>query len=114
MSVSGYLIGSQEAGRKHLPPAAELQWCQFYFAADRGRDGYAQNTHDLAKLIWKLASPKWQFDDARFNRSAAALDNPDQVAIAIHNYRWCLGLADGETKYAALEQRLAQLPRPSP
>lgn len=111
VSVSGYLIGSQEAGRKPLPPAAELQWWyQFYFATERGHDGYAQYTHDFAKLIWKLASPKWQFDDATFNRSAAALDNPDQVAIAIHNYRWRLGLAEGEPKYAALEQRLAQLP----
>ncbi len=111
VSVSGYLISSQEAGRKPLPPSAELQWWyQYYFATDRGRDGYAQYTHDFARQIWQLASPQWKFDDATFARSAAALDNPDQVAITIHNYRWRLGLAQGEPKYAALEQRLAQLP----
>jgi pimeloyl-ACP methyl ester carboxylesterase len=111
VSVSGYLIGSQDAGRKPLPPTAELPWWyQFYFATDRGRDGYAQYTHDFARQIWQLASPQWKFDDATFARSAAALDNPDQVAITIHNYRWRLGLAAGEPKYAALEQRLAQLP----
>ncbi|HYG06634.1 MAG TPA: alpha/beta hydrolase [Stenotrophomonas sp.] len=111
VSVSGYLIGSQEAGRKPLPPQAELQWWyQFYFATDRGRDGYAQYTHDFARQIWQLASPQWKFDDATFARSAAALDNPDQVAIVVHNYRWRLGLAEGEPKYAALEQQLAQAP----
>lgn len=111
VSVSGYLIGSQEAGRKALPPAAELQWWyQFYFATDRGRDGYAQYTHDFARQIWQLASPQWHFDDATFARSAASLDNPDQVAIVVHNYRWRLGLAEGEPKYAALEQQLAQSP----
>jgi pimeloyl-ACP methyl ester carboxylesterase len=111
VSVSGYLIGSQEAGRKPLPPAAELQWWyQFYFATDRGQQGYAQYTHDFSRQIWQLASPQWKFDDATFARSAAALDNPDHVAIVIHNYRWRLGLAEGEPKYAALEQRLAQGP----
>jgi pimeloyl-ACP methyl ester carboxylesterase len=111
VSVSGYLIGSQEAGKKPLPPAAELQWWyQFYLATDRGRAGYAQYTHDFAKQIWHLASPQWKFDDATFDRSAAALDNPDHVAIVVHNYRWRLGLADGEPRYAALEQRLAQGP----
>ncbi|MCQ4167490.1 alpha/beta fold hydrolase [Tahibacter harae] len=111
VSVSGYLIGSQEANRKPLPPAAELQWWyQFYFATERGQAGYAQYTHDFARTIWQLASPQWKFDDASFERSAAALDNPDHVAIVIHNYRWRLGLADGEPKYAALEQRLAAAP----
>jgi pimeloyl-ACP methyl ester carboxylesterase len=111
VTVSGYLIGSQEAGKSPLPPKAELQWWyQFYFATERGRIGYEKNRHDFAKLIWQLASPKWQFDDATFNRSAAALDNPDQVAIAVHNYRWRLGLANGETTYDALEKRLAQAP----
>jgi len=111
VSVSGYLIGSQAAGRQPLPPQAELQWWyQFYFATDRGRDGYAKYTHDFAKQIWQLASPRWNFDDATFARSAAALDNPDHVAIVVHNYRWRLGLAEGEPKYAALEQRLAQAP----
>ncbi len=111
VSVSGYLIGSQEAGRQPLPPQAELQWWyQFYFATDRGRDGYAKYTHEFAKQIWQLASPQWQFDDATFARSAASLDNPDQVAIVVHNYRWRLGLAAGEPKYAALEAKLAQLP----
>lgn len=112
VSVSGYLIGSQEAGKQPLPPKAELQWWyQFYFATERGRAGYQANTHDFAKLIWQLASPQWKFDDATFERSAASLDNPDQVALAIHNYRWRLGLAQGEAKYAALETRLAALPQ---
>jgi pimeloyl-ACP methyl ester carboxylesterase len=111
VSVSGYLIGSQEANRKPLPPSAELQWWyQYYFATDRGQAGYAQYTHDFARLIWRLASPQWKFDNATFERSAAALDNPDHVAITVHNYRWRLGLADGEPKYAALERRLAQAP----
>ncbi|MBS7455780.1 alpha/beta fold hydrolase [Coralloluteibacterium stylophorae] len=111
VSVSGYLIGSQAAGRRPLPPAAELQWWyQYYFATDRGRDGYARYTHDFARQIWQLASPRWAFDDATFARSAAALENPDHVAVVVHNYRWRLGLADGEAKYAALEARLAQAP----
>jgi pimeloyl-ACP methyl ester carboxylesterase len=111
VSVSGYLIGSQESGKQPLPPKAEYQWWyQFYFATERGRAGYQQYTHDFAKLIWQLASPQWHFDDATFARSAAALDNPDQVAIAIHNYRWRLGLAEGEPRYARLEQQLATFP----
>ncbi len=111
VSVSGYLIGSQESGRQPLPPKAELPWWyQYYFATDRGRDGYDKYRHDFARLIWQLASPKWHFDDATFERSAAALDNPDQVAIVIHNYRWRLGLARGEAKYAALEKKLATFP----
>ena len=111
VAVSGYLISSQEAGRKPLPPQAELQWWyQYYFATDRGRAGYTQYTHDFARQIWQLASPRWKFDDATFARSAAALDNPDHVAIVVHNYRWRLGLAEGEPKYAALEQQLAQAP----
>ncbi|MEO7917349.1 MAG: alpha/beta hydrolase, partial [Dokdonella sp.] len=111
VSVSGYLIGSQQAGKAPLSPAAELQWWyQFYFATERGKAGYDMYRHDFAKLIWKLASPKWNFDDATFDRSAAALDNPDHVAIVIHNYRWRLGLAEGEARYDALEQRLAEFP----
>lgn len=109
VTVSGYLIGSQKAGNTPLPPQAELQWWyQFYFATERGRIGYDKYRHDFAKLIWQLASPKWKFDDATFERSAAALQNPDQVAIATHNYRWRLDLAKGEPKYAPLEKRLAQ------
>ncbi len=108
VSVSGYLIGSQAAGKVPLPPQAELQWWyQFYFATPRGEGGYGKYRHDFAKLIWKLASPKWQFDDATFDRSAASLDNPDHVQIVIHNYRWRQGLAEGESKYDGLEQRLA-------
>src|SRR4029078_12863826 len=111
VSVSGYLIGSQASGKTPLPPSAELQWWyQFYFATDRGRAGYEKYRHDFAKLIWKLASPKWALDDATFDRSAASLDNPDHVAISIHNYRWRLGLADGERKYDDLEKRLAEAP----
>jgi pimeloyl-ACP methyl ester carboxylesterase len=111
VSVSGYLIGSQEDGRMPLPPKAELEWWyQFYFATERGRLGYDKYRHDFAKLIWQLASPQWKFDDATFDRSAAALDNPDQVPIAVHNYRWRLGLAEGEPRYADLDKRLAQAP----
>jgi pimeloyl-ACP methyl ester carboxylesterase len=111
VSVSGYLIGSQEANKMPLPPSAELQWWyQYYFATERGRAGYDKYRHDFSKLIWKLASPKWNFDDATFDRSAAALDNPDQVSVAIHNYRWRLGLAEGEPKYDDLEKRLAEFP----
>jgi pimeloyl-ACP methyl ester carboxylesterase len=111
VSVSGYLIGSQESGKIPLPPKAELEWWyQFYFVTERGRAGYDKYRHDFAKLIWQLASPKWDFDDATFNRSAAAFDNPDHVAIVIHNYRWRQGLADGERKYDDLEKRLAESP----
>jgi pimeloyl-ACP methyl ester carboxylesterase len=111
VSVSGYLIGSQQAGKMPLPPKAELQWWyQFYFATERGRAGYEKYRHDFAKLIWQLASPKWRFDDATFDRSAVAFDNPDHVSIAIHNYRWRLGLAEGEAKYDDLEKRLAEGP----
>jgi pimeloyl-ACP methyl ester carboxylesterase len=111
VSVSGYLIGSQEAGKAPLPPKAELQWWyQYYFATERGRAGYDKYRHDFSKLIWQLASPKWNFTDATFDRSAASFDNPDHVAIVIHNYRWRLGLAEGEAKYDDLEKRLAQSP----
>ncbi|WP_027232116.1 alpha/beta hydrolase [Phyllobacterium sp. UNC302MFCol5.2] len=111
VSVSGYLIGSQEANKKPLPPKAELAWWyQFYFATDRGRQGYDSNRHDFAKLIWQLASPKWNFDDATFDRSAEAFNNPDHVDIVIHNYRWRLGLAQGEPQYDALEKKLAAGP----
>jgi pimeloyl-ACP methyl ester carboxylesterase len=111
VSVSGYLIGSQAAGKAPLPPKAELQWWyQFYFATDRGREGYEKYRHDFAKLIWQLASPKWNFDDATFDRSAASFDNPDHVAIVIHNYRWRQALVAGESKYDKLEARLAGAP----
>ncbi len=111
VSVSGYLISSQAAGKLPLPPKVELQWWyQFYFATERGRAGYEKSRHDFAKLIWQIASPKWNFDDATFDRSAASFDNPDHVAIVIHNYRWRQGLAQGEPKYDALEKRLAEAP----
>ena len=111
VSVSGYLIGSQEGGKMPLPPKAELQWWyQYYFATERGRVGYDKYRHDFAKLIWKLASPKWDFDDATFDRSAVSFDNADHVAIVIHNYRWRLGLEEGEPKYDDLEKRLAEAP----
>jgi pimeloyl-ACP methyl ester carboxylesterase len=111
VSVSGYLIGSPEAGKMPLPPKAELQWWyQYYFATERGRAGYDKYRHDFARLIWELASPKWDFDDATFKRSAAALDNPDHISVVIHNYRWRLGLADGEPKYDEFEKRLAGFP----
>ena len=111
VSVSGYLIGSQASGRTPLPPGAELQWWyQFYFSTERGRAGYEKYRRDFAKLIWQLASPKWEFDEATFDRSAAAFDNPDHVGIVIHNYRWRLGLAEGEPQYDDLEKRLAAGP----
>ncbi|MBW4455325.1 MAG: alpha/beta hydrolase [Nostoc indistinguendum CM1-VF10] len=111
VSVSGYLIGSLEANKIPLPPQAELQWWyQFYFATERGRAGYEKHRRDFNRLIWKLASPKWNFDDATFDRSAASFDNPDHVAIVIHNYRWRLGLAEGESKYDEFEKRLAVFP----
>ena len=120
VSVSGYLIGSPEGNRMPLPPKAELDWWyQYYFATERGRAGYEKNTREFAKLIWRLASPKWDFDDATFNRTAASFDNPDHVGIVIHNYRWRLGLAEGEPKYerpgAAAGARPGHLPcRQSP
>jgi pimeloyl-ACP methyl ester carboxylesterase len=107
VSVSGYLIGSPAANEAPLPPKAELAWWyQFYFATDRGRAGYDKFRRDFAKLIWQLASPQWKFDDDTFDRSAAAFDNPDHVEIVIHNYRWRIGLAEGESKYDDLEKRL--------
>jgi pimeloyl-ACP methyl ester carboxylesterase len=111
VSVSGYLIGSQAVGASPLPPAAELSWWyQFYFATERGRRGYEQYRHDFAKLIWHTASPSWDFADETFERSAAAFDNPDHVDIVMHNYRWRLGLASGESRYDDLEQQLATGP----
>ena len=111
VSVSGYLIGNQAAGKLPLAPEAELQWWyQYYFATERGRAGYERYRREFAKLIWRTASPKWDFDDATFDRSAASFDNPDHVAIVIHNYRWRLGLAEGEPAYREFEERLAEAP----
>jgi pimeloyl-ACP methyl ester carboxylesterase len=111
VSVSGYLIGNQQVGKAPLPPSAELAWWyQFYFATSRGEAGYDANRRDFARLIWRTASPKWTFDEAAFERSARALDNPDHVRIVIHNYRWRLGLADGERQFDGLEAQLAQAP----
>jgi pimeloyl-ACP methyl ester carboxylesterase len=111
ISVSGYLIGSQEGNKKPIPPIAEQSWWyQYYFATERGREGYKANTNDFAKLIWQTASPKWIFDEATFSRSAASFVNPDHVDIVIHNYRWRLGLAEGERKYDAYEKKLAAFP----
>jgi pimeloyl-ACP methyl ester carboxylesterase len=111
VSVSGYLIGNPESNKAPLPPKAELEWWyQFYFATERGRAGYEKYRHDFSNLIWQLASPKWNFDDATFDRSAASFDNPDHVSIVIHNYRWRIGLAEGEPKYDDLEKRLAEGP----
>lgn len=111
VSVSGYLIGSPEANKQPLPPEAELVWWyQYYFATERGRIGYDNYRRDFARLIWRTASPKWNFDDATFDRTAASFDNPDHVAIVIHDYRWRIGLAPGEPKYDDLEKRLAAVP----
>ena len=111
VSVSGYLVGNPAAGKVPLPPAAELQWWyQFYLATERGRAGYEKYRHDFAKLIWAIASPKWDFTDATFDRTAASFDNPDHVSIVVHNYRWRLGFAEGESKYDDLEKQLAKGP----
>jgi len=111
VAVSGYGIGNPDANKLPLPPEAEHQWWyQYYFTTERGRLGYDKYRHDFGKLIWRLASPKWNFDDATFDRTAASFDNPDYVAIVIHNYRWRIGLADGERKYDDLEKRLAESP----
>src|SRR5450631_3693589 len=111
VSVSGYLISSQESGKMPLPPSAELQWWyQFYFATERGREGYEKYRNDFSKLIWQLASPRWKFDDATFDRSAKSFENPDHVAIVIHNYRWRLALAEGEACYADLDKIIAATP----
>ena len=111
VSVSGYPIGSPQANQMPLPSPAELQWWyQFYFATERGRTGYDKYRHDFSKLIWQLASPKWDFDDATFDRSAASFENPDHVAVVLHNYRWRLALAEGEPKFDDLEKRLAEAP----
>jgi len=111
VAVSGYLIGSHAGGKQPLAPQAELQWWyQFYFATERGRIGYERNRRDFNKLIWKLASPQWKFDDATFDRTAAAFDNPDHVAVVIHNYRWRLGIVDGERQYDEIERKLAAAP----
>jgi pimeloyl-ACP methyl ester carboxylesterase len=111
VAVSGYLIGSQALNRAPLPPQAELQWWyQYYFATERGEAGYRKYTREFARLIWTSASPQWTFDDATFARSALAFDNPDHVAIAIHNYRWRLSLGAGDSQYEQLEKQLAALP----
>jgi pimeloyl-ACP methyl ester carboxylesterase len=111
VAVSGYLIGSVEINQRPLPPEAELGWWYlFYFATERGRLGYRRHTHDFARLIWRIASPTWTFDDAAFDRTAASFDNPDHVDIVIHNYRWRLGLAEGEERYLGCEQTLAERP----
>lgn len=111
VSVSGYLIGNRDLNKNPLPPAAELQWWyQYYFATERGRVGYEKYRYDFAKLIWQIASPKWKFDQATFDRSAASFNNPDHVDIVIHNYRWRLGLVEGESKYDDFEKQLAEAP----
>jgi pimeloyl-ACP methyl ester carboxylesterase len=111
VTVSGYAVPNRQANKGPLPPAAELQWWyQYYFATERGRAGYEKYRRDFSKLIWQIASPKWKFDDATFDRSAAAFDNPDHVAIVIHNYRWRLSLAEGESKYDDLEKKIAMAP----
>ena len=111
VAVSGYLITNLKANLLPLPPQAELAWWyQYYFAIERGRLGYSENRHDFNKLIWKIVSPKWDFDDATFDRTAEAFNNPDHVDIVIHNYRWRLSLAKGEARYDHLENKLFEAP----
>jgi pimeloyl-ACP methyl ester carboxylesterase len=110
--VCGPGVGQRLSDRQpgSQPAAEQLWWYQYYFATERGRLGYERNRRDFARLIWRTASPQWRFDEATFERSAAAFDNPDHVAIVVHNYRWRLGLAEGEARFAAYEERLAALP----
>jgi pimeloyl-ACP methyl ester carboxylesterase len=111
ISVSGYLIVNRAVNQQPLTPSSELSWWyQFYFATERGRAGYQKYRRELARLIWQQASPQWHFDDATFLRTAAALDNVDHVDVVIHNYRWRLGLAQGETRFDSLERRLMGAP----
>jgi pimeloyl-ACP methyl ester carboxylesterase len=111
VSVSGYLVASPASNKLPLPPKAELTWWyQFYFATERGELGYDKYRHDFNKLIWQIASPKWNFDDATFDRTAASFNNPDHVAIVIHNYRYRLGLAEGEPQYNELENKINETP----
>jgi pimeloyl-ACP methyl ester carboxylesterase len=111
VSVGGYLIGSPAANKAPLPPKAELAWWyQYYFATENGRAGYDKYRHDFAKLIWHQASPMWNFNDATFDRTAESFNNPDHIAVVIHNYRWRIGIAEGESQYSDMEKRLAQGP----
>jgi pimeloyl-ACP methyl ester carboxylesterase len=111
VSVSGYLIGNPEANKQPLAPGAEMSWWyQFYFATERGRLGYEKYRSEFARLIWHTASPAWDFDEAKFDRSAESFDNADHVDIVIHNYRWRIGLAEGERRYDDFERRLAEGP----
>jgi pimeloyl-ACP methyl ester carboxylesterase len=111
VTVSGYAVPNVAAQKLPLPPDGEHQWWyQYYFATERGALGYDKYRNDFGKLIWRLASPQWAFDDATFDRTAASFNNPDYVAIVIHNYRWRLSLVDGERKYDDLERRIAELP----
>ncbi|MBE9462627.1 alpha/beta fold hydrolase [Dyadobacter subterraneus] len=111
VSVNGYLINNLERNKLPLSPKAEWGWWyQFYFSTERGKAGYEANRQDFAKLIWKNVSPRWNFDDATFNRSAASFDNPDYISIVIHNYRWRLSIEKGEKQYEDLEKQLAEGP----
>ena len=111
VAVSGYLVTNRRANLQPLPPESELGWWyQYYFATERGVLGYTANRRDFNKLIWKSTSPKWAFDDATYDRTARSFDNPDHVAVVIHNYRWRLSLASGEARYDRLEQALARAP----
>ncbi|MEV6283501.1 alpha/beta hydrolase [Kribbella sp. NPDC051770] len=107
VSVSGYLITSLEKNLEPLPPAAELGWWyQYYFSTERGVLGYRENWRAFNELIWKTVSPLWQYDAATYGRTAASFENPDHVAIVIHNYRWRLSLAEGERQYDRYERVL--------
>jgi pimeloyl-ACP methyl ester carboxylesterase len=109
--VNGYLINNLERNKLPLPPKVEHGWWyQFYFATERGRAGYEANRRDFARLIWKVNSPKWDFGDGTFDRTAAFFDNPDYVSIVINNYRWRLSLVEGDSRHADLEERLAAGP----
>ncbi|MGK5731946.1 alpha/beta fold hydrolase [Streptomyces sp. URMC 124] len=113
VSVGGYLTVNLEANLRPLAPATEhAWWYQYYFATERGRMAMEDRgkRHDLTRLVWNTVSPTWNFDDATFERTAAAFENPDYAPIVIHNYRWRLSLAEGERRYEPYEKRLAARP----
>ena len=111
VTVNSYLIQDLSRAMVPAPPEnEEAMWYEYYFQLERGRAGLAANRRKIARMLWEEWSPDWDFDDATFDRSAGALDNPDFVDVAIHSYRHRFGNADGDPRYAELEKRLAAMP----
>jgi pimeloyl-ACP methyl ester carboxylesterase len=111
VSGQGYLIVNYAANRQPSPPRDELAlWFQYYFCTERGALGYADNRYDFNKLMWQWLSPKWKFDDATYDRTATSFENPDHVAVVIHNFRTRYGVAEGDPQYAHLNDKLQAYP----